>query len=139
MPDKKFSRFRSEITVRPDDIDVNNHVHFTKYLDYVLAARYMQMREFYKMSMEEFWKRDLTWVVSDLQISFKRELRLEDVAVVETGVNSYNGAQCLVDFIIYKKEGMKVAAEGHFNYTMLSLKSGRPVRLPEDIIQMYSI
>jgi acyl-CoA thioester hydrolase/thioesterase-3 len=139
MPEQKFSRFRSEIAIRPDDIDVNNHVHFTKYLDYVLTARYMQMREFYKMSMEEFWKRELTWVVSDLNISFRRELRLEDIAVVETGVNSYNGAQCLVDFVIYKKEGMKIAAQGQFNYTMLSTKSGRPVRLPDDIIEMYSI
>lgn len=139
MPEQKFSRFRSEIAIRPDDIDVNSHVHFTKYLDYVLTARYMQMREFYKMSMEEFWKRELTWVVSDLNISFRRELRLEDIAVVETGVNSYNGAQCLVDFVIYKKEGMKIAAQGQFNYTMLSTKSGRPVRLPDDIIEMYSI
>ena len=40
---KRYSTFESELTVRPDDIDMNNHVHNSKYLDYVLAARYDQM------------------------------------------------------------------------------------------------
>lgn len=39
------SIFSSEIKVRPDDIDMNNHVHNAKYLDYVLSARYEQMKK----------------------------------------------------------------------------------------------
>jgi len=38
-----YSVFQSEITIRPDDIDMNNHVHNSRYLDYMLAARYDQM------------------------------------------------------------------------------------------------
>ncbi len=48
------SIFESEIAIRPDDIDLNNHVHNTKYLDYVLAARYNQMIKYYKMSMKDY-------------------------------------------------------------------------------------
>ena len=33
-----YSTFTSEIIVRPDDIDMNNHVHFSKYLDFVLST-----------------------------------------------------------------------------------------------------
>lgn len=33
------SIFETEIAIRPDDIDLNNHVHNTKYLDYVLAIK----------------------------------------------------------------------------------------------------
>ncbi|MEM7013763.1 MAG: acyl-CoA thioesterase, partial [Verrucomicrobiota bacterium] len=36
MPE--YSTFESELAVRPDDIDLNGHVHNSKYLDYVLAA-----------------------------------------------------------------------------------------------------
>ena len=36
--------FETEITIRPDDIDLNNHVHNTKYLDHVQAPRYEQMK-----------------------------------------------------------------------------------------------
>jgi len=47
--------FSSEIKVRPDDIDMNNHVHNSKYFDYVQAARFEQMINDYKMPMEEFF------------------------------------------------------------------------------------
>lgn len=36
----RYLKFDTELAVRPDDIDMNNHVHNSKYLDYVLAARY---------------------------------------------------------------------------------------------------
>ena len=48
------SIFESEIAIRPDDIDLNNHVHNTKYLDYVLAARFDQMIKYYKMTMKDY-------------------------------------------------------------------------------------
>jgi len=48
------TRFETELTVRPDDIDMNQHVHSSRYQDYVLAARYDQMARCYKMPMEEF-------------------------------------------------------------------------------------
>jgi acyl-CoA thioesterase FadM len=38
-----YKRFETELIVPPDDIDMNNHLHGSKYLDYVLAARYDHM------------------------------------------------------------------------------------------------
>ena len=45
--------------VRPDDIDMNRHVHSSRYLDYVLAARFDQMERCYKMSMQAFMELSL--------------------------------------------------------------------------------
>ena len=138
-----FSIFESEIKIRPDDIDLNNHVHNTKYLDYVLAARYEQMIKDYKMSMNDFYKLDYNWVISITYIEYKRALVLHDKIVVRTQFDSVNGAQCRVNFWIVKKAtdktGEKVAAQGHIIYTMISIKTGRPVRIPEEIIEHYSI
>ncbi|MFA7228927.1 MAG: acyl-CoA thioesterase, partial [Melioribacteraceae bacterium] len=50
-PNPDYSVFETEITVRPDDIDMNNHVHNSKYLDYLLMARYDQMKKDYKVPM----------------------------------------------------------------------------------------
>ena len=133
------SIFESEIKIRPDDIDLNNHVHNTKYLDYVLAARYDQMIKDYKMSMNDFNNLGYNWVVSITYIEYKRALKLDDKIIVRTQFDSVNGAQCKVNFWIVKKEGEKVASEGHIIYTMISTKSGRPVRIPQEIIEKYSI
>ncbi len=134
-----YSTFETEIVIRPDDIDMNNHVHNSKYLDYVLAARYDQMIKDYKFSMEDFHKLDYNWVVSKVEIEYKRALKLNDKIIVKTQFDSYNGAQCKVNFRVEKKEGNKVAAEGYIIYTMISIKTGRPVRIPEELAKHYTI
>jgi len=134
-----YSTFETEIVIRPDDIDMNNHVHNSKYLDYVLAARYDQMIKDYKFSMNDFHKLGYNWVVSISFIEYKRALGMSDKIVVKTKFDSYNGAQCKVNFWIEKMETKKVAAEGYIIYTMISIETGRPVRITEELVKPYTI
>ncbi len=134
----EYSIFESNITVRPDDIDMNNHVHYSKYLDFLLSARYDQMRKDYGMSMEEFIDRGLAWVASKVEINYKRGIVLGDKVKVKTQLHSVNGAQVKVNFWVTKGENEKTAADGYAVYIMISTKNGRPVRIPEDIIEKYS-
>ena len=133
------SIFETEITIRPDDIDLNNHVHNTKYLDFVQAARYEQMKNDYKMPMQDFHKLGYNWVASSTFIEWKRALLLDDKIIVKTQFDSVDGAQCKVNFWIVKKENNKIASEGYIIYTMISIKTGRPLRIPEDVIKIYLI
>ena len=133
------SIFETEITIRPDDIDLNNHVHNAKYLDFVQAARYNQMNNNYKMPMEDFHKLGYNWVASSTYIDWKRALMLNDKIVVKTQLDSIDGAKCKVNFWIVKLANNKIASEGYIIYTMISIKNGRPVKIPKDIIEKYSI
>lgn len=135
----KYSIFETELTIRPDDIDMNNHVHNSKYLDYVLAARYDQMRKDYKVTMEDFLERGFTWVVSQVKINYKRALILTDKIIVRTQVEDFNRSQSIVNFEIVKKENGKVAADGQFIYTMINIETGRPAKIPEDYIAKYTV
>ncbi len=135
-----YSEFQSEIIVRPDDIDMNNHVHFSKYLDYLLAARFDQMKKDYKMSMEEFLERDMTWFARSITINFKRPLTLGDTAIVKTQITDYGAASVFVKYAIYKKGAeTKVCVDGTSEFALLSTKTGRPVRIPEDVLEKYSV
>lgn len=134
-----FSKFSSEVPVRPDDIDMNNHVHFSKYLDYVLAARFEQMARDYKMSMEDFTKLGLSWVVSSCTVQFKRPLVLGDVAIVKTGIVGLGTSSGKVGFEIIRKATGKLAADGVFEYTLVDITTGRAAPLTEEIITRYSI
>lgn len=134
-----YSAFETEITIRPDDIDMNNHVHNSKYLDYVLAARYDQMNKDYKMPMEEFISLGYNWVVSSSYIEYKRSLKLNDKIIVRTQLDSFSGAQSNVKFWVIKKDNHKTAAEGEIVYTMISLRSGRPARIPDEVLKHYLI
>lgn len=134
-----FSKFESEISVRPDDIDMNNHVHNAKYFDYVLAARYDQMERCYKMSMNEFIARGFGWVVSSCAMQFKRPLKLGDTAIVRTHIQEVRTNGVNVLFEILRKETGKLCVDGVFEYTIVNLKTQRAEKIPDDIIQKYSI
>ncbi len=131
--------FSTEIIVRPDDIDMNNHVHFSKYLDYFLAARFDQMDRCYKLSLDEFIAMNYNWVASNMHINYKRALKLGDIAIVKTQFDSANGAQVKVNFWIYNKATDKLVSDGYGTFTLINIKNLRPVRIPQEIIDKYSI
>ena len=134
-----YTTFESELTVRPDDIDMNNHVHNSHYLDYVLAARYDQMERCYKMSMEEFVAQGLGWVVKSCYIEFKRPLLLGDTIIVRTAIASLDKTDAKVKFEIIRKSTKKLVSEGYFEYSLVNLSTGRATEIPEEVIEKYSI
>lgn len=134
-----YSTFETKIFIRPDDIDMNNHVHYSKYLDYILTARYEQMKNNYKVSMQEFIDRGFTWVASKVEINYKRALMLQDRIFVRAQIDSIKRAQVFLNFWIIKEDKNKITAEGKMIFTMISTKSGRPVKIPDDIVEKYSI
>ena len=139
MSEKIYSVVEAEIKVRPDDIDMNNHVHYSKYLDYLLTARYDQMIKDYKMSMQEFIDRGLTWFAKSVTLNFKRALALGDVAVVKAQIKEIHGAVVKIDFWILKKGSDKIYVDGSGEFMLISLTNGRPQRIPQDVIEKYSI
>ncbi len=133
-----YKRFTSELTVRPDDIDMNNHVHNSRYLDYVLFARYDQMERCYGMSIDEFLRNGWTWVVKACSIEYKRPLKLSDVIEIRTWLDSFEGSDVRVGFQILKKDTGKISAEGYLLNTMINTRTGRAENIPDRVIKQYT-
>jgi YbgC/YbaW family acyl-CoA thioester hydrolase len=134
-----YSKFETELAVRPDDIDLYQHVHSTRYLDYVLAARFDQMARCYKMPMEEFAARGLGWFMAAASIQYRRPLGMGDRMVVRTWIEAFTEMGCRVSFEIDKLPGGKRSCDGHCDYTLVELASGRGTPLPPDVKVKYSI
>ena len=134
-----MTRFETELQVRPDDIDMNQHVHGSRYFDYVLAARYDQMARCYKMSMDEFIAAGLGWFVKVCHIEYKRPLRMGDGMIVRTWVEGVAKSDVKVRFEILRKSNGKLCCDGYFDYTLINAKTGRAEAIPAPIIEKYSI
>tara|TARA_R110002096_G_scaffold292391_3_gene486914 strand:- start:1703 stop:2125 length:423 start_codon:yes stop_codon:yes gene_type:complete len=134
-----FSTFETELQVRPDDIDLNGHVHNSKYLDYVLAARFDQMERCYHMSMTEFLDRGLTWFVKAAFIEHKRPLFMGDWMIVKTRIADVQQRGVRVSYEILRRDTNKLSAIGYFDYTLINTETGRATDIPEDIIAKYSV
>jgi thioesterase-3 len=139
METPHYSSFETEFRVRPDDIDMFQHVHNSKYFDYVLAARYEQMERCYGMPMEKFMERGFGWVVRTAHVDYKRALGMGDYFIVKTAIESIDDKGCRVIFSITNKATKKVCCDGWFDYTMIDMQTGRAAKVPEDIIEHYLI
>ena len=135
------TRFETELQVRPDDIDMNRHVHASRYHDYVLAARYDQMARCYKMSMEEFNQAGLGWFVKTAHLEYKRPLLMGDRFIVRTWVDDIAGSHVKVRFEIVRKVGdrQKMSCEGWFDYVLVNLQNGRAELIPDAVLAKYAV
>ena len=138
-PGLVYARFETELQVRPDDIDMYQHVHSSRYMDYVLAARFEQMERCYKMPMAEFQKHGFGWYMAATHLNFRRSLGLGDRFVVRTWIEKFTIIGLRVQFEIDRKDDARRSCDGWCDYVMISLETARPVRIPEWILQKYSI
>jgi YbgC/YbaW family acyl-CoA thioester hydrolase len=138
-PGLVFSKFETELQVRPDDIDMYQHVHSSRYMDYVLAARFDQMERCYRMPMAEFARRGYGWFMARAHMNFKSPLELADRFVVRTWIEEFSLIGVKVQFQIERKGDARLCCDGWFDYVMVSMETGRPARLPADIREKYSV
>jgi YbgC/YbaW family acyl-CoA thioester hydrolase len=133
MTSSVYARFETCMQVRPDDIDMFNHVHSSRYMDYILAARYEQMARCYKMSWEDFIKLGFGWFLVSTQMNFKRPLVLGESFIVRTWVDSFRRDGVKIGFEIDKKENGKRSCDGWAEYSLISIATGRATPIPEEI------
>jgi len=133
------TKFETSLQVRPDDMDMNQHVHASRYLDYVLAARYDQMERCYRMPMEEFLKLGFGWYIRTAHLEYKRPLGLGEHFIVRTWLAEFFKDGVKIQFEILKQKNRKLACDGWFHYTMVNLKTGRAEAVPDWIVAKYSI
>lgn len=134
-----YSKFETELQVRPDDIDMYQHVHSSRYMDYVLAARFEQMERCYGMPMAEFQRHGYGWFMAGTQMRFKHPLGLGERFVVRTWIEQFTLIGLRVQFEIERKTEARRCCDGWFDYVMVSLETARAVRIPEWIRAKYSI
>jgi YbgC/YbaW family acyl-CoA thioester hydrolase len=127
------------LSVRPDDIDMFQHVHSSRYIDYVLAARFDQMDRCYNCSMQQFLDAGLGWVLVSTEMHFKRPLKLGDTFTVETHLKEFENKKAWVIFDIKHGLTSKSCCTGWAKYTMVSLETGKPTDIPEWVLEKYSL
>lgn len=139
MQKKIYKKFDTEISVRPHEVDINGHVHQSVYFDYVLFARWDQMKRCYKMPMEEFFKRGYSWTTKSAHIEFKKPLFLGEMIIIRTWIEKIGQKSVKVCFQILKKKTEDVATEGNFLYVLINAKTGKAALIPEDMKEKYSV
>lgn len=127
------------LQVRPDDIDLFGHVHSSRYMDYVFAARLDQMERCYGMSLQEFMQHNLGWYLSATELRFLKPLKMSETIKVQTAIVSMGTASVRVEFSILRATDDAISCKGWAEYVLVDLQSGRPKSIPDWVIGRYSL
>ncbi len=133
------NEYMSVVDVRPDDIDLFGHVHSSKYMDYFLAARFVQMQENYGLGMPEFLSKQLGWFLKDFDISYKRQVKLGDKVRVYTRIHDWTKGVSTVAFRMELASTQKEVCSGKGAFALVDLNTGRNIPIPDWVIERYSI
>ncbi|MFO7262551.1 MAG: hypothetical protein A6D91_07905 [Bacillaceae bacterium G1] len=73
---------RTEVVVRPTDIDVLGHVNNARYLEYLEWGRV----QWYRSHSNLLSSTDISFAVVSIHINYRREVKMEDRLTVLTGL-----------------------------------------------------
>jgi acyl-CoA thioester hydrolase len=122
--------FQHKIEISPADIDELGHVNNVVYLRWVqeVAAAH------WEFSAPSELKSKYAWVVLRHEIDYRSPAFLSDPITGLTWVGTHNGPK--FDRYVKIQSESKVLAEAKTTWCLLDAKSFRPVRIPQEILEL---
>jgi len=124
--------FEYHLTAKGYELDSYNHVNNAVYLNYMEQARWEIMRE--QKLLDRLQGQDKKLVVTEIQIKFKKEIKLFDKIVVLTKVKKEAPYLVFQHKINNVSSGLQVARASV--KTILLDSNNMPEDIPEDLISL---
>jgi acyl-CoA thioester hydrolase len=120
--------------VSPADIDVHGHVNNVVYLRWVQDVAVAHWRS----HATEQQRTDISWVVVRHEIDYKRPVKLGDsvIAITWVGVATASTFERFTEIV--KGDDRELIARARTLWCPISLQTGRPVRVSQDIRERFS-
>ncbi len=131
---KKFT-YRPHITA--NDIDVLGHVNNEVYLRRLLEAA-MAHSIALGFTMEKFLEMGSSFVVRRHELDYRLSVYVNDRIRVETWVEPFEGTRAPRFYEIYKEADDKLVLTGQTLWVFVDLKTGRPQKIPDLILNAFA-
>ena len=128
-----MNSYQQSIEVAAGDLDDLQHVNTIRYLEWVQEIS----RAHWGQLSQPHWDKRYLWVVRSHHITYHRPALLGQVIQLTTFVPEARGpvSHRKVDMVV-KGSGSKVA-ECLTEWVLIDAASGRPVRIPEEILRVF--
>ena len=123
-----------EIRIYYEDTDFSGYVYHANYLKFMERARTELLREI-DVHHFELAKQGIVFAVRHMDIYFEKPAFIDDLLIVTTNFISAKGARLLLKQTILKNDITLVRAKVE---VVAISKSGKPIRLPKEIIEKLS-
>jgi acyl-CoA thioester hydrolase len=125
--------FELEIVVTQSDLDELNHVNNIRYVEWVQdIAKQHWLKNATSNILGDFF-----WVMTNHCIAYKNEAFLGDTLLLKTYIKTNERAISTRIVEIINKKSTVLIAESETKWCLISTKSKRPVRITEEITQLF--
>ncbi|HSD89898.1 MAG TPA: acyl-CoA thioesterase [Kofleriaceae bacterium] len=130
-------RFRFPIIATPADIDELGHVSNLVYLRWVLETATAHSAAL-GWGHAEYLASGNVWVVRRHEIDYLAQVTVGQQLVGETWVDPWKAASCVRRTELIRQGDDVVVARAATTWAFMSIASGRPQRIPEDLKALFS-
>ncbi len=123
--------FKSEITVPKTAIDTLKHVNNVVYLQWIQDVAQQHWIE----STDIALRNKIAWVVVNHFIEYKAPAFENDVLILKTWVDNYNGVTSERHTEILRRADQKLLVQAKTVWCMIDKETGKPMRITEKLIQ----
>jgi thioesterase-3 len=125
-----------DIVVRSTDVDFIGHVNNAKYLEYFEWARFDWICQL-GYTPEELQRRQIMPVVVNININYRKELRMLDQVQVRSFAVRAGEKSFVVRQELYNQKG-ELACDADVTMVMIDARERRAIPLPADLANVFA-
>lgn len=118
-------QLQSFYIVRFNDCDPLGHLNNARYLDYMLNAREDHLRDFHGLTLPEFYKQGLSWVVRHHDIQYLRPALYNEKVGIISRLIELGESTLVVEFVMFDENLSVPKAILWTTFTCVDPKTGR--------------
>jgi acyl-CoA thioester hydrolase len=116
---------QSTYRVRFNDCDPLGHLNNARYIDYLLNAREDHLREFYNLSLPQFHRQGLAWVVKTHDIQYIRPAYYNEQVTIVSRLIDLTDTYLLVEMLMFDEKQQGLKAVLWTNFTCIDPQTGK--------------
>jgi acyl-CoA thioester hydrolase len=130
--------FTKTFVIPGDAIDELGHVSNLKYVAWMqeIAIQHSAAKGW---PVERYLKGGAAWVVRSHFITYLRPALEGETITLQTWVDEIKQCSCVRRYLMMRTDDQKVLVEGETNWVYVDRKSGRPLRMPEELRVAFDV
>jgi acyl-CoA thioester hydrolase len=122
-------------TIRFNDCDPFNHLNNSRYLDYMLNAREDHLKEFYGMSLADFYQQNFGWVVGSHEIVYLSPAVYNERVSIQSASIEITPEYLLLEMTMTNQDLTQLKAVLWTKFIGVNIKTQRRENHPADFLE----
>ena len=128
----------TKMLVRFSDCDLYGHLSNIQYVKYFMDAREDHIADSYGLSLADFAKQGIGWVVSSNQIAYFRSARVNEPVVLRSAIIDLSPNHIVVEMQMLDEKKTHVKSALWSKFVHVSLKDGRKAEHNAELMELFA-